>query len=151
MVNEYKKDIETLLKQTDDIDFQIRRLRDDNKKLTVENDKKITEFQENLTKVEFQIKDALTKSEEDGIKVKCGWAHWRHLKDKIVIKDEKKAIEEFKKKLPSFVEKLIKITESIRKDSLNKLLEAGEIRIEILDFVTKEHQEKKFEYKFTGE
>ena len=145
MVNEYKKDIETLLKQTDDIDFQIRRLRDDNKKLTVENDKKITEFQENLTKVEFQIKDALTKSEEEAIKVKCGWAHFKAMKDKIVYTD--KTIEEIETKYPAEADDYIKISKSLKLDPLKKDIEAGNI---VLTEMSRVPQEKKFEYKFTG-
>jgi len=145
VVNEYKKDIETLLKQTDDIDFQIRRLRDDNKKLTVENDKKITEFQENLTKVEFQIKDALTKSEEEAIKVKCGWAHFKAMKDKIVYTD--KTIEEIETKYPAEADDYIKISKSLKLDPLKKDIEAGNI---VLTEMSRVPQEKKFEYKFTG-
>lgn len=147
----YKESIGKLLKETDDIVFEIRNLRRDNKNAIMENDKKIEALQKKLAETEATMEKTLTESKEDAIKPKCGWVHWRHLKDKIVIKNVKEAIEEFKKKLPSFVEKLIKVTESIRKDNLNKLLEDGEIRMEILDSVTKEPQEKKFEYKYTGE
>ncbi len=146
----YKESIGKLLKETDDIVFAVRVLRDKNEKMNMENDKKIIELQGKLLGIEATMKKILIESQEEAIKPKCGWAHWKHLKDIIVIQDKKKAIEEFKKKLPSFIKKLIKITESIRKDSLNKLIEAGEIRIEILDSVTKEPQEKKFEYKYTG-
>jgi len=146
----YKESIGKLLKETDEIVFAIRVLRDKNEKMNMENDKKIIELQEKLLETEATMKKTLIESKEDAIKPKCGWAHWKHLKDIIVIKDVKEAIEEFKQKLPSFVERLIKITESIKKDNLNKLIEAGEIRIEILDSVTKEPQEKKFEYKYTG-
>ncbi len=145
----YKESIGKLLKETDDIVFEIRSLRRDNQKATAENDKKIAELQEKLLETEATMEKTLIESKEDAIKPKCGWAHFRAMKDKIVIEDEKKTIEEFKVKLPSFVEKLIKITESIRKNNLNKLLEAGEIRIEILETVTREPQKKKFEYKFT--
>ena len=146
----YSESIEKLIKETDDISFQIKRLMYDNQDLTAENDKKIEELQKNLGTTEVLIRSTLERSKEEAIKVKCGWAHFRTLKDKIVIKDEKEAIEEFKEKLPSFVEELIKVSESIKKSGLNKLLESGEIRMEILDSVTKEPQEKKFEYKFTG-
>ena len=146
----YKESIAKLLKETDNIVFAIRVLRDKNEKMNMENDKKIIELREKLLETEITMKEVLTESKEDAIKPKCGWAHFRTLKDKIVIKNVKEAIEEFKKKLPSFTEKLIKVTESIKKDGLNKLLEAGKIRIEILDSVTKEHQEKRFEYKYTG-
>jgi len=146
----YKESIGKLLKETDDINFKIRLLRYENSEKTIDNDNMIAELQKKLIETETMLQKTLTESKEDAIKIKCGWAHWRQLKDKIVIEDEKKAIEEFKKKLPSFVEKLIKVTESISKDNLNKLLEAGEIRIEILDSVSKVPQDKKFEYKYTG-
>ncbi|GAI82993.1 unnamed protein product [marine sediment metagenome] len=146
----YKESIGKLLKETDDIVFEIRNLRRDNRNATMENDKKIAELEKKLAGTEATMEKTLVESKEDAIKPKCGWAHFRAMKDKIVIKDEKKTIEEFKVKLPSFVEKLIKISESIRKSGLNKLLESGEIRIEILDSVDKVPQERKFEYKYTG-
>jgi len=150
MDNGYKEEIAKLLKKTDDIDFQIRRYNYENQKLTAINDKEIEKLKEELTKVEFDLQDTLEKSGEDSIKPKCGWVHFRKLKDKIVVKDDKEAIAEFKIKLPSFVEELIKVTESIRKSNLNKLLESGKVRIEILDSVTSEPQDPKFEYKYTG-
>jgi regulator of replication initiation timing len=54
----FKKSIESLLKETDDINFQIRMLRHKNQELTGENDKQINSLQEGLEKVEFQIKEA---------------------------------------------------------------------------------------------
>ncbi|MCK4445674.1 MAG: hypothetical protein KAW56_01175 [Candidatus Marinimicrobia bacterium] len=146
----YKGSIAKLLKETDDIVFQIRSLRHKNQELTAENDKDIEELQKMLLETEATMKKILTESKEDAIKPKCGWAHFKAMKDKIVIKDEKKTIEEFKEKLPSFVDEFIKVAESIKKSGLNKLLESGEIRIEALETVTKEPQAKKFEYKYTG-
>lgn len=146
----YKESIASSLKKTDDIVFEIRSLRRDNQKATAENDNKIAHLLENLLETEAIMEETLAKSGEDAIKPKCGWAHFRAMKDKIIIEDEKKTIEEFKVKLPSFVEELIKVSESIKKSGLNKLLESGKIRIEILDSVNKVPQERKFEYKYTG-
>jgi len=152
MENRYKEEIGKLLKQTDDIDFQIRVLRDKNAKATAENNKNIEALEDDLKKVEFDLQDTLKKSGEEAIKPKCGWAHFRALKDKIVIKDESETIKEIEKKLPSFVDLLIKYVEtySIRKDKLNQLVKDQIIRIEVLETITVEHQEKKFEYKYTG-
>ncbi len=150
MDNGYKEEIAKLLKKTDEIDFQIRVLMDKNAKATAENNKYIETLKDDLKKIEFDLQDTLKKSGEEAIKPKCGWAHFKAMKDKIVIKDEKETIEEFKVKLPSFVEELIKVSESIKKSGLNKLLESGRIRIEVLETITKEPQEKKFEYKYTG-
>ena len=152
MENGYKEEIGKLLKQTDDIDFQIRVLRDKNVKATAENNKNIEALEDDLKKVEFDLQDTLKKSGEEAIKPKCGWAHFRALKDKIVIKDESETIKEIEKKLPSFVDLLIKYVEtySIRKDKLNQLVKDQIIRIEVLETITVEHQEKKFEYKYTG-
>ena len=150
MDNGYKEEIAKLLKETDEIDFQIRVLMDKNAKATAENNKYIETLKDDLKKVEFDLQDTLKKSGEEAIKPKCGWAHFKAMKDKIVINDEKKTIEEFKVKLPSFVEELIKVSESIKKSGLNKLLESGEIRIEVLETVAIEPQPKKFEYKYTG-
>ena len=146
----YKESIAKLLKETDDIVFEIKSLRRDNQNATRENDIKIAGFEKKLAETEAILERTLTESKEDAIKPKCGWVHFKAMKDKLVIKDEKKTIEEFKEKLPSFVDELIKVAESIKKSGLNKLLESGEIRIEALETVTVESQAKKFEYKYTG-
>jgi len=148
----YKESIEKLLKETDKICFKIRTLRDDNEKKTAENDKAIIELQEKLIETESMIEKTLNLSGEDNIKPKCGWAHFSTLKDKIVIKDVAKTIEEIKVKLPSFADLLIKYEEaySIRKDKLNQLVKDQLIRIEVLETVTVEAQDKKFAYKYTG-
>jgi len=152
MDNGYKEEIAKLLKQTDDIDFQIRVLRDKNTKATAENNKLIEALENDLEKVEFNIQETLKKSGEEAIKPKCGWAHFKAIKDIIVIKDIAKTIEEIRVKLPSFVDDLIKYVEtySIRKDKLNQLVKDQTIRIEVLETVTVETQDKKFEYKYTG-
>jgi len=152
VVNEYKKDIAKLLKKTDEIDFQIRVLRDKNAKATAENNKNIETLEGDLKNVEFDLQNTLKKSGEEAIKPKCGWAHFRVLKDKIVIKNESETIKEIEKKLPSFADLLIKYVEtySIRKDKLNQLVKDQIIRIEVLETITVEKQEKKFEYKYTG-
>ena len=151
-VEDLENEIAKLLKQTDDINFQIRKLEYENCELTMENDRKIEEHEKLLIETEAQLKEALTKTKEDAVKVKCGWTHFRTLKDMIVIKDESKTIEEIKIKLPSFVDDLIQYVEtySIRKDKLNQLVKDQTIRIEVLETVTVETQEKKFEYKYTG-
>ncbi len=148
----YKESIGKLLKETDNIIFNIRKLKDDNEKMNLENDKKIIELKGKLTETEATIKDTLTKSGEDAIKPKCGWAHFKAMKDKIVIEDVSKTIEEIKVKLPSFADFLIKYVEvySIRKEKLNQLVKDETIRIEVLETVTVEKQDKKFEYKYTG-
>lgn len=152
MDNGYKEEIAKLLKETDDIVFQIRKLKDKNEKLTVDNDKAIKDFQKKLLETEATMKETLTESKEEAIKPKCGWAHFKTMKDRIVIKDEAKTIEEIEEKLPSFADLLIKYVEtySIRKNKLNELVKDEMIRIEVLETVTVETQEKKFEYKYTG-
>ena len=148
----YKEPIGKLLKETDDIVFAIRRLRDNNEKMNMENDKKIIELYERLTETEATMKKTLAESGKEVIKPKCGWAHFKAMKDKIVIEDMTKTIKEIRVKLPSFVDDLIKYVEtySIRKDKLNQLVKDKTIRIKVLETVTVETQDKKFEYKFTG-
>jgi len=148
----YKESIGKLLKETDDIVFAIRTLKDKNEKMNMENDKKIIELQGKLLETEATMKKTLIESEEEAIKPKCGWAHFKTMKDMIIIKDVAKTIEEIRVKLPSFANDLIKYVEtySIRKDKLNKLVKDQTIRIEILETVTVEKQDKKFEYKYTG-
>lgn len=144
--NEYIKDIERLLKATDDINFKIRMLRHNNQKLTAENDESIKTKLLQLEDVELQIEEALTKSKEDAIKTKIGWAHFKVMPDQYVFGDE--AIEEIHHEYPDLVEKYIKAIESLKLNPLKKDLESGEIS---LKNYTKEPQKKKFEYKFTGE
>lgn len=149
----YKESISKLLIETDNIVFEIRSLRRDNQKLTAENDKNIAHLQEKLLEAEATMKEKLTRSGEDVIKPKCGWAHFKALKDKIIIKDVAKTIEEIRKKLPDFVDSLIKYVEtySIRKDNLNALVKEGKVKIADFDTIYLEPQGKKFEYKYTGE
>lgn len=146
MANDFREEIETLIKQTDDVEFQIKDLKRKNKDLTAENDKSIDLLQSKLIGIEHQIKGALEKSEEDKIKVRCGWTHWKMLKDKIVFTD--KTIEEIETKYPTKVDKYIKTEKSLKLKPLKEDLETGEI---VLTEMTTETQEKKFEYKYTGD
>uniref|UniRef100_A0A6M3XI67 Host-nuclease inhibitor protein n=1 Tax=viral metagenome TaxID=1070528 RepID=A0A6M3XI67_9ZZZZ len=141
----YKESIGKLLKETDDIVFKIRVLKDDNEKMNLENDKKIIELQGKLMETEATLKDTLTKSKEEAIKTKMGWAHFRIMKDKIVYTD--KTIEEIETKYPSEADNYIKISKSLKLDPLKKDIEAGNI---VLNEMSRVPQEKKFEYKYTG-
>ena len=141
----YKETIGKLLKETDNIIFKIRVLRDNNEKMNMENDKKIIELYEKLTETEVTLKDTLTESKEEAIKTKMGWAHFRAMKDKIVYTD--KTIPEIETKYPAEVDNYIKISKSLKLAPLKKDIEAGDIVLTEMDRVTRE---KKFEYKFTG-
>jgi len=146
MIDGYKKDIETLIRETDDVNFRIKDLRRKNKGLTAENDKDIDSLQAKLTGIEDQIKEALKESNETSIKVKCGWTHWKILKDKVVFTD--KTIEEIETKYPAEADRYIKTEKSLKLSPLKRDIESGEI---VLKEVTVEVQEKKFEYKYTGD
>ena len=141
----YKESIGKLLKETDDIIFKIRVLKDDNEKMNMENDKKIIELQCKLVETEATIKNTLTESKEEVIKTKMGWAHFKAMKDKIVYTD--KTIEEIETKYPAEADDYIKISKSLKLDPLKKDIEAGNI---VLTEMSRVPQEKKFEYKFTG-
>jgi len=145
MVDEDKKDIETLIRETDDINFRIKDLRRKNKELTAENDKNIDSLQAKLVGIEHRIEEALKESKETSIKVKCGWTHWKILKDKVVFND--KTIEEIETKYPAEADKYIKTERSLKLNPLKRDIESGEI---VLKEMTIEVQEKKFEYKYTG-
>lgn len=140
----YKEQIGKLLKETDVITFKIRVLRDKNEKLTAENDKDIADLFKKLVETEATIKDTLTKSKEDAINVKCGWAHFRAMKDKIVYTD--KTIPEIETKYPAEADRYIKISKSLKLNPLKKDIESGEIELKEM---TSEPQDKKFEYKYT--
>jgi len=146
VVDEDKKDIETLIRETDDVNFRIKDLRRKNKELTAENDKNIDSLQAKLVGIEHQIEEALKESKETSIKVKCGWTHWKILKDKVVFTD--KTIEEIETKYPAEADKYIKTEKSLKLNPLKEDIESGEI---VLKEMTIEAQEKKFEYKYTGD
>ena len=141
----YKESIGKLLKETDDIIFAIRVLKDNNEKMNMENDKKIIELRCKLVETEATIKNTLTESKEEVIKTKMGWAHFKAMKDKIVYTD--KTIEEIETKYPAEADNYIKISKSLKLDPLKKDIEAGDI---VLTEMSRVPQEKKFEYKFTG-
>ena len=141
----YKESIGKLLKETDDIVFQIRVLKDKNEKANMENDKKIIELKKKLTETETTLKNTLTESKEDAIKVKCGWTHFRKMKDKIIFTDA--TIVEIETEYPKDKDKYIKISKSLKLDPIKKDLEDGVIKI---NEMTVEKQPSKFEYKFTG-
>lgn len=143
---DYKESISSLLKITDDISFQIKRLRHDNQEMTGENDKMIDGLQKKLIFTENQLKEILTKSKENVIKVKCGWTHWKILKDKIVFTD--KTIEEVETKYPAESDRYVKTEKSLKLKPLKRDIESGEI---VLMEMTRETQERKFEYKYTGD
>lgn len=139
----YTESISSLLKITDDISFRIKRLRYDNQEMTEENDKMIDGLQKKLVETENKLKETLTGSKEDSIKVKCGWARWKILKDKIVFTD--KTIEEVETKYPAEADRYIKTEKSLKLNPLKKDIESGEI---VIENMSKVPQEKKFEYKY---
>ena len=142
----YKESIGKLLKETDDINFEIRMIRHANQSLTVDNDKKIIELQKKLMETEATLEKTLTESKEDAIKVKCGWTHFRIMPDKITFTGG--AIREIEINYPDSTDKYIKVEKSLKLNPLKKDIEEGIIKLENM---TKEPQDKKFEYKYTGE
>ena len=145
MENGYKEEIEKLLKDTDDIDFQIRRLKYLNQGLTAENDKEINILQKEMENVEFKMKDAFIKTKEDKIQTEMGYTTWKVLKDAFVFKEG--AIEEIEKRWPKKADKYIKTSKTLIKDPLKKDLIEGSLDLECCELVP---QEKKFVYKYTG-
>lgn len=144
-ITNYKTEIVGLLKKTDDIKFQIKLRRHENTELTKENNEKIAKYEEELIEVGFQIKETLTNSKEEAIKVKCGWAHFKAMNDKVIFTDA--TITEIKTEYPDNKDKYIKTSESLILNPIKKDLEDGVI---VLKEMTVEKQDKKFEYKFTG-
>lgn len=142
----YKESIAKLLKETDDIVFEIRMLKRKNQELTAENDVKINHLQSKLLETEGIMERTLTESKEDAIKPRCGYAHFRIMPDKFIFADG--AIEEIEIRHSAVAEQYIKISKSLKLTPLKKDLASGAITLESY---TIEPQEKKFEYKFTGE
>jgi len=141
----YKESVGKLLIETDNIVFEIRSLRRDNKNATMENDKKIAELQEKLLETEATMKETLTRSGEEAIKPKCGWAHFRVMPDNLVFGSE--LIDEIEIEYPKLTDDYIKITKSLKLIPLKRDLASGAISLKLY---TIEPQPKKFEYKYTG-
>jgi len=147
MDNGYKEEIAKLLKQTDDIDFQIRRYDYESQKLTATNDKEIERLREELIKVEFDLEDTLKKSGEEKIQTKMGFTTWRTMDVKFNFTD--KAIPEIETTYPKTATKYIKVTKTLIKDPLKKDI-LDEIITLSLDSLRLEAQKRKFVYKYTG-
>lgn len=141
----YTESIGKLLEQTDDLNFEIRRLEDDNRQMTKDNSLKIKEFQTKLVNTIRMLKDTLEKSEKDVIQTYCGWAHFRQLKDMLTLAEG--TLEEIEEKYPDSADRYIKTSKSLKKDPIKKALADGLIE---LAGATTVPQGKKFEYKFTG-
>jgi len=141
----YIESIGKLLEQTDDLNFEIRRLEDDNRQMTKDNSLKIKEFQKKLIATIDMLKEKLEKSGQDAIQAYCGWAHFRQLKDMLMLAEG--TLEEIEEKYPESADRYIKTSKSLKKDPIKKALADGIIE---LAGATTVPQGKKFEYKFTG-
>jgi len=145
MENGYKEEIEKLLKDTDDINFEIRRLKRENDNLTAENNDKIEKLQTEMESVEFKMEDAFKKTGDDKVQTKMGFTTWKILNEKIVYND--KTIEEIQIKYPGEKDVYIKTSYSLQLNPLKKAIEDGSI---VLTEMTRETPDKKFVYKYTG-
>jgi len=141
----YIESIGKLIKETDDISFEIRRLNRDNQNLTEANDRKINELQKKLIETEVVLKETLTNSKKDAIQANCGWAHWRNMPDQLILAPD--TLEQIESKYSEIASRYIKIAKSLKLNPIKKDLEDGIIT---LDGCTMEPQERKFEYKYTG-
>ena len=145
MDNGYKEEIEKLLKDTDDIDFEIRSLNKDNRDLTADNNEKIEKLQKEMENVVFKMKDAFIKTGDDKVQTKMGFTTWKVLNEKIVYND--KTIGEIQTKYPEEKEHYIKTSYSLQLNPLKKAIEDGSI---VLTQMKRETPDKKFVYKYTG-
>ena len=145
MENGYKEEIEKYLKDTDDINFEIRRLNRENSNLTAENNDKIEKLQTRMEEVEFKMKDAFVKTGDDKVQTKMGFTTWKIQKEKIVYNNE--TIGEIQKKYPEEKDDYIKTSYSLQLQPLKKAIEDGSI---VLTQMNRETPDKKFVYKYTG-
>jgi len=141
----YIESIGKLIKDTDDISFEIRRLKRENQNLTEKNDLKINELQKSLLTKEATLKDQLTKSNKEAIQVNCGWAHWRNMPDQLVLPPN--ALEQIREKYTENQSRYIKIAFSLKLSPIKKDIEDKVIELVGAKMVA---QDKKFEYKYTG-
>jgi len=145
MDNSYEEEIEKLLKDTDDIDFTIRKLKFENRGLTATNDKEIDRLEKEMENVVFKMKDAFIKTGNNKVQTKMGYTTWKVLKDKIIYTD--KTIEEIQTKYPTEKDDYIKTSYTLQLNPLKKAIEDGSI---VLKEMTRETGKKKFVYKYTG-
>jgi len=147
MDNGYKEEIEKLLKDTDDINFEIRGLRRDNTNLTAENNEKIEKLQKEMEQVEFKMKDAFTKTGEEKVQTKMGFTTWKTLN--VLFNFTDKAIEEIEKVYPKTANKYIKTSKTLIKDPLKRDLLDEKVSLTIESLIL-QPQVRKFVYKYTG-
>ena len=141
----YIDSIGKLIKKTDDINFEIRRLNRENQNLTETNDRKINEFQKELIETEVILKETLTNSKKDQIQANCGWAHWRKLPDQLELPPD--TLEQIQSKYTDTASRYIKTALSLKISPIKKDIEDKVIELEGAKMVA---QDKKFEYKYTG-
>jgi len=141
----YIESVSKLIKKTDDVSFEIRRLKRDNQNLTEANDRKINELQKELIDTETMLKDELKKSAKDQINTNCGWAHWRNMPDQLILPPD--TLDQIIKKYKENQSRYIKTSLSLKLSPIKKDIEEKIIEIAGAKMVA---QDKKFEYKYTG-
>jgi len=141
----YIESVGKLIKETDDITFEIRRLKRENENLTETNDQKINDLQKKLIETEVILKETLTKSNKDQIQANCGWAHWRNMPDQLILPPN--TLEQIKEKYIENQSRYIKTAFSLKLSPIKKDLEDKVIELDGAKMVP---QDRKFEYKYTG-
>ena len=141
----YIESVGKLIKETDDITFEIRRLKRENENLTETNDQKINDLQKKLIETEVILKETLTKSNKDQIQANCGWAHWRNMPDQLILAPD--TLEQIESKYSETAKRYIKTEKSLKLGTIKKDLTD---KIIVLTGTTVKSQDRKFEYKYTG-
>ena len=141
----YIDSIGKLIKKTDNISFEIRRLKRDNENLTEANDRKINELQKELIETEDILKDTFKKSEKDQIQANCGWAHWRNMPNQLILPPD--TLDQIIKNYAENQSRYIKTSLSLKISPIKKDIEE---KIIVIVGAQTEKQERKFEYKYTG-
>jgi len=141
--------LEENLKTIKDAKLDIELLRRDNEKKCMENNIKIDELEATIGLAEEGLEVTLKESGEKKLECKLGWCAYRVMPDNWGYDDEK-IIETVINLYPEMKPDLLKTTITIKKELIKKLAYNGGLPIEILESVTHEPQEPKFNYKLNG-
>jgi hypothetical protein len=144
-----KISIEEGLKEVKKCKIHILMLEEKNSELCIENNKEIERLNEVIENRLREAEDNLKLSGERKIDTSVGWVAYREMPDSWEYDDEK-IIEVVINKYPQMKPDLLKTTITIKKEVIKKLAYIGGLPVDILEFVTKECQEPKFNYKLNG-
>jgi len=141
--------LEENLKTIKNAKLDIELLRRKNETECAERNAEITKLQNKIILTESKLEEELKTSGEKKLECKLGWCSYRVMPDKWGY-DDKKIIEVVINKYPQMKPDLLKTTITIKKEVIKKLAYNGGLPVDVLESITHEPQDPKFNYKLNG-